>query len=209
MQCRVFSALHDTGADIMGIPKESFDELEGLGNTANVLGWALARTAGGIICTKVVELEVTMEIPYLNNMFLSCWLKVPAGIIEARPGANERETFLSGPFPRFAFYTATCPDGTGFLYLSHYKDELNGFMPELPLGYVFDSPPTMALEPPSPGGGPPARMVLAIKQAAAAAAGGVFASREGSRGRGYRGNRGRRGGRRGRGGRGRAQQGGP
>jgi hypothetical protein len=189
-----YEAVHDTGADIMTIPRESLEELESLGDPARVLGWSMAQTAGGIICHKVIELEIALQIPYIVNTFMSFWLKVPAGVIEARPGSSQREVFLSGPFPRFAFFTATCPDGKGFLYLTYSKAELDAFMPERPIDQPhLQLPPAPPYEPSAPGDGPPAHMVYEIKQAAAAAAAaaGVTVVGSGGHGRGRGSGRGR------------------
>lgn len=85
----------------MGIPNESLDELEALGTPATILGYTIVDIPGNIISVKLVELEVTLEIPLLQNMFLSAWIKVPAAIIETRPGAPPSWKLSFGSFPAF------------------------------------------------------------------------------------------------------------
>jgi hypothetical protein len=173
----------------MAIPRESLEEIEELGTNATVLGYTIVETPSGVLMSKVVELDITVQVPFLNK-FMSCWLKVPACVLETQPGMAGRVTFLSGPFPRFAFYTGTCPNGLGLLHFTNHKRELDVSMVEMPEGYSFDLPgPPPIMLPPSPGGGPPAHMVKAIRQAVRGKAVRGRAFR--GRGRGARGGRGR------------------
>ncbi|KAJ5366739.1 hypothetical protein N7541_000680 [Penicillium brevicompactum] len=114
-----YKVLHDTGADIMAIPLPQFEEIENLGKKATLYGYSKMHVAGGTtFYAKVVELELTLLIPYKSGKVLCPWLKVPVAVVEEQPGASFPTSMLSGPFSRFSFYTATCPDGLGLLYLS-------------------------------------------------------------------------------------------
>lgn len=155
--------LHDTGADIMAIPLPQFEEIENLGKKATLYGYSKMHVAGGTtFYAKVVELELTVLIPYKSGKVLCPWLKAPVAVVEEQPGASFPTSMLSGPFPRFSFYTATCPDGLGLLYLSWYKDELDG-LTELSPGYHIDAPPLGEILPPSPGGGPPREPLIGVR----------------------------------------------
>ncbi|CAG7925482.1 unnamed protein product [Penicillium olsonii] len=151
-----FEALHDTGADMMAIPAPKFEQIEAMGTKAVLYGYSVMEVVGGtLFYSKIVELEVSPVIPLTDELTLSPWLKVPAAVIEDQSGGNSNQRVLSGPFPRFQFYTATCPDGLGLFYMSWFKEELTEYLPALPLGYQTDMPPIGYVLPPSPGGGPP------------------------------------------------------
>ncbi|CAG8150158.1 unnamed protein product [Penicillium salamii] len=150
------TVIHDTGADLMALPEDQYQELEKMITKPTVLGYSLMQAAGGhIFYTKVVQLELIMPVPFLNDTWMSGWLMCPAAVVQNQPGNNHGGMALSGPFPRFQFYTATCPNGLGLLYLCSFKNDLELSLPALPQDYLTDIPPVGRLEPPSPGGGPP------------------------------------------------------
>ncbi|CAG8230998.1 unnamed protein product [Penicillium salamii] len=150
------TVIHDTGADLMGIPEDQYKELEKMPKKPTVYGYSMMQAAGGMtFYSKVVEVELIMPVPFLNDTWMCPWIKCPAAVVQNQEGSSVPGMALSGPFPRFQFYTATCPDGLGLLYLCSYKDDLTAVIPDLPHGYQTEIPPTGPLQPPSPGGGPP------------------------------------------------------
>lgn len=147
---------HDTGADIMAIPQCYIDQLESLGIPVPVHGYNLMDIPGGSSVHKVVEVDVRLTDG--NNQPISHWMKIQACVIQSRPG-DHFGMLLSGPFLRFALYTATCPDGQGLLYVCDSKEEL-GQLPPLPDDWVLRGPPYVATTPAAPGGGEPPRFLL-------------------------------------------------
>lgn len=147
---------HDTGADIMAIPQCYIDQLESLGIPVPVHGYNLMDIPGSTTCHKVVEIDV--RLVDANNQPLCHWMKLQACVIQSRPGDHFR-AILSGPFLRFALYTATCPDGQGLLYVCNNKKELRQ-LPALPDGFVSVGPPFVSTTPAAPGGGEPPRFLL-------------------------------------------------
>ncbi|KAJ5877122.1 hypothetical protein N7455_000587 [Penicillium solitum] len=147
---------HDTGADIMAIPECYIDQLELLGIPVPVHGYNLMDIPGSTTCHKVVEVDV--RLVDINNQPLCHWMKIQACVIQSRPG-DHFGIILSGPFLRFALYTATCPDGQGILYVCNNKKELRK-LPALADGFVPTGPPFVSTTPAAPGGGEPARFLL-------------------------------------------------
>ncbi|CRL23838.1 unnamed protein product [Penicillium camemberti] len=147
---------HDTGADIMAIPECYINQLESLGIPVPVHGYNLMDIPGSTTCHKVVEVDV--RLISVNNEPLCHWMRIQACVIESRPG-DHFGIILSGPFLRFALYTATCPDGQGILYVCNNKKELRQ-LPALAAGFVPAGPPFVSTTPAAPGGGEPARFLL-------------------------------------------------
>ncbi|KGO69540.1 hypothetical protein PITC_000380 [Penicillium italicum] len=147
---------HDTGADIMAIPQCYIDQLESLGIPVPVHGYNIIDIPGSTSCHKVVEVDV--RVTNNKNQPISHWMKIQACVIPSRPG-DHFGMLLSGPFLRFALYTATCPDGQGLLYVCDHKKELRQ-LPVLPNGFVPKGPPFVATTPAAPGGGEPPLFLL-------------------------------------------------
>ncbi|CAI7662555.1 unnamed protein product [Penicillium glandicola] len=147
---------HDTGADFMAIPQCYIDQVESLGIAVPVHGYNIMDTPGGWSCHKVVELDVRITDGTGNS--LCHWMRVQACVLASVPG-DHFGMLLSGPFLRFALYTATCPDGQGNLYVCKHKKELRQ-IPAIPENFVPTGPPYMHTSAPAPGGGPPPQFVL-------------------------------------------------
>ncbi|KUM64565.1 hypothetical protein ACN42_g2522 [Penicillium freii] len=147
---------HDTGADIMAIPQCHVDQLESLGIPVPVHGYNIMDIPGSTTVHKVVELDVRLVDG--NGDPLCHWMRIQACVIPSKPG-HQFGSILSGPFLRFALYTATCPDGQGHLYVCNNKKELRK-LPALPHGFVPEGPPFVSTAPAAPGGGEPPRFVL-------------------------------------------------
>ncbi|CAG8909007.1 unnamed protein product [Penicillium egyptiacum] len=153
---------HDTGADIMAIPQCNIDQLEAIGVPVYVQGYTIMDIPGGTSCHKVVEVDV--RLTDRRGGPLSHWMRVQACVIQSVLGPQFGMP-LSGPFLRFALYTATCPDGQGNLYVCDNKRDLR-LLPALPIGFVPMPPPYLVSAPAAPGGGPPAHFVLEQLKAA-------------------------------------------
>ncbi|KAJ5791533.1 uncharacterized protein N7518_008544 [Penicillium psychrosexuale] len=147
---------HDTGADIMAIPQCYIDQLESLGIPVPVHGYNIMETPGSSSCHKVVEVDVRLTDN--NGQPLTHWMKIQACVIQSRPGEHFG-MLLSGPFVRFALYTATCPDGQGLLYVCNHKKELRQ-LPAMPGDFVPRGPPFVATTRPAPDGGEPPYFLL-------------------------------------------------
>ncbi|KAJ5448002.1 hypothetical protein N7445_002823 [Penicillium cf. griseofulvum] len=147
---------HDTGADIMAIPQCYIDQLEALGTRVPVHGYNIMEIPGSSACHKVVEIDVRLTDGV--SRALSYWMRIQACAIETTPG-NHFGMLLSGPFLRFALYTATCPDGQGNLYVCNHKKELKQ-LPAVPDNFVPRGPPYVSTAPPAPDGGPPPFFLL-------------------------------------------------
>ncbi|KAJ6168381.1 hypothetical protein N7497_001224 [Penicillium chrysogenum] len=139
--------LHDTGADIMGIPQCYIDQLEAMGLPVYVQGYNIMTIPGGWSCHKIVEIDV--RLTDANGAPLSHWTRVQACVMKSLPGDTFGMT-LSGPFLRFVLYTATCPDGQGLLYVCDHKKDLRK-LPALPNDFVPRVPPHLPTAPPAPG----------------------------------------------------------
>ncbi|KAJ5170504.1 uncharacterized protein N7500_003287 [Penicillium coprophilum] len=148
---------HDTGADIMAVPQYYLDQLEALGTRVPVHGYTVMSTPGAVACHKVVEIDVRVSDG--AGQPLSHWMRVQACALINLPGINVG-MLLSGPFLRFALYTATCPDGQGNLYVCNHKRELKR-LPAVPHNFVPRGPPYVVTAPPAPDGGPPPFSVIA------------------------------------------------
>ncbi|KAJ5824255.1 hypothetical protein N7447_006595 [Penicillium robsamsonii] len=148
---------HDTGADIMAIPEYYIAQLEALGMRVPVHGYNIMATASGTACNKIVEIDVRLNDG--AGQTLSYWMRIQACVLVNMPGPNAG-MLLSGPFLRFALYTATCPDGQGNLYVCNHKSELKQ-LPAIPHNFVPRGPPYINTAPPAPNGGPPSPSVLA------------------------------------------------
>ena len=147
---------HDTGADLMAIPQCHIDQLEAMGLPVYVQGYNIMDTPGGSSCHKVVEVDVRLTNP--SGEALSHFMRVQACVMPSVPG-HRFGMPLSGPFLRFALYTATCPDGQGLLYVCDNKRDLRQ-LPALPNNFVPMAPPHLATAPPAPGGGEPAKFLM-------------------------------------------------
>ncbi|KAJ5373857.1 hypothetical protein N7517_005863 [Penicillium concentricum] len=148
---------HDTGADVMAIPEYYIDQLERLGTRCPVHGYNIVATPDGMGVHKVVELDVRLNDG--SGQTLSYWLRVQACVLVDMPGPNV-SMILSGPFVRFALYTATCPDGQGNLYVCNHKRELK-HLPAVPHNFVPRGPPYINTAPPLADGGPPSLSTVA------------------------------------------------
>ncbi|KAF7522635.1 hypothetical protein PCG10_007355 [Penicillium crustosum] len=147
---------HDTGADLMAVPECYIDQLESLGIPVPVHGYNLMDIPGSTTCHKVVEVDV--RLVDINNAPLCHWMRIQACVLPSRLG-DHFGTILSGPFLRFALYTATCPDGQGHLYVCNNKKELRK-LPALADGFVPAGPPFVSTTPAAPDGGEPPRFLL-------------------------------------------------
>ncbi|CAG8182927.1 unnamed protein product [Penicillium nalgiovense] len=147
---------HDTGADIMAVPQCYIDQLEAMGLPVYVQGYNIMDIPGGSSCHKVVEVDVRLTDP--NGGPLSHWMRVQACVIQSVLGPKFGMP-LSGPFLRFALYTATCPDGQGLLYVCDNKRDLRN-LPALPNNFVRTAPPHLHIAPPAPGGGCPPQFLM-------------------------------------------------
>ncbi|KAJ5503253.1 hypothetical protein N7463_006127 [Penicillium fimorum] len=110
-----------------------------------------------ILTIIVVEIDVRLNDG--AGQTLSYWMRIQACVLVNLPAPNAG-MLLSGPFLRFALYTATCPDGQGNLYVCNFKRELMN-LPTIPPNFVPRAPPFVNTAPPAPNGGPPAPSVLA------------------------------------------------
>jgi hypothetical protein len=135
----------------MAIPQCHIDQLEAMGRPVYVQGYNIMDIPGGSSCHKVVEVDVRLTAP--NGVALSHWMRVQACVMQSVLGPQFGMP-LSGPFLRFALYTATCPDGQGLLYVCDNKRDLRK-LPALPNGFVRRAPPHLPTAPPAPGGGQP------------------------------------------------------
>lgn len=127
-----------------------------MGLPVYVQGYNIMDIPGGSSCHKVVEVDVRLTDP--NGGPLSHWMRVQACVIQSVLGPKFGMP-LSGPFLRFALYTATCPDGQGLLYVCDNKRDLRN-LPALPNNFVRTAPPHLHIAPPAPGGGCPPQFLM-------------------------------------------------
>lgn len=147
-------ACHDTGADIMGVPRHYIDMIQQAGVSLTTQGYCVVQIAGDIVCHKVYEFDVSLAgVGPAATSGLGPWMRVQVMELPDVPGPDFGR-ILSGPFLRFMCYTATCPDGQGNLYVTYNKTHL-GYLPDLPPGFVPFGLPHLPTAPAPPGGGPP------------------------------------------------------
>ncbi|KAJ5788371.1 hypothetical protein N7457_003361 [Penicillium paradoxum] len=147
--------VHDTGADVMGMPRQYIDLISSGHKKLALQGYQVAQTAGGLVTCRMYEIDVTMATclgahPLAGGPWMRVQLMEIQNLSSGRPGA-----ILSGPFLRFMCYTATCPDDQGNLHITWNKSDL-GFLTDLAPGFMPAPLPFAQVIPASPGGGPPA-----------------------------------------------------
>ncbi|KAK2803561.1 hypothetical protein FQN51_003323 [Onygenales sp. PD_10] len=115
--------LDDTGSEFLELYRDDVRDLHIPQGYAHHMANVHLETANGQVMRRSILVEIQLVV---NGAPLEKIMRVRATITPGNAGIQQR---CSGMFLRQNFYTATCPDGNGILYIS---DKKTGIVSQLP-----------------------------------------------------------------------------